>query len=224
MLYIMFWFYFRMYGLFQTSFYFGYMAVFSTALGIMCGKFWNSWNIMSKSLSVSESEKYSFWKLRNNLLLFDQEHQKKLKHLISVLLTIPQNLIYYLTDFFNLLFLIIVYSTISHITISFSFLLRIAFFFFKLRLFGKDYYVNKLRFWPNDFCLEVSVPLFIEVKVSRRQHNWLVMSTHLGVCRLGLSSGCAIYDYIPWSSSPSSPRIYKRRIISLFHGSITVFH
>eukprot|EP00069_Balaena_mysticetus_P018978 bmy_11835T0 len=26
-----------MYGLFQTSFYFGYMAVFSTALGIMCG-------------------------------------------------------------------------------------------------------------------------------------------------------------------------------------------
>lgn len=31
--------YFRMYGLFQTSFYFGYMAVFSTALGIMCGEF-----------------------------------------------------------------------------------------------------------------------------------------------------------------------------------------
>lgn len=29
---------FRMYGLFQTSFYFGYMAVFSTALGIMCGE------------------------------------------------------------------------------------------------------------------------------------------------------------------------------------------
>lgn len=28
----------RMYGLFQTSFYFGYMAVFSTALGIMCGE------------------------------------------------------------------------------------------------------------------------------------------------------------------------------------------
>lgn len=84
---------------------------------------------MSKSLSVSESEKYSFWKLRNNLLLFDQEHQKKLRHLISVLLTIPQNLIYYLTDFFNLLFLIIVYSTVSHITISFSFMLRIAFFF-----------------------------------------------------------------------------------------------
>ncbi|XP_065153035.1 transmembrane 9 superfamily member 3-like isoform X1 [Paramisgurnus dabryanus] len=27
----------KMYGLFQTSFYFGYMAVFSTALGIMCG-------------------------------------------------------------------------------------------------------------------------------------------------------------------------------------------
>lgn len=27
-----------MYGLFQTSFYFGYMAVFSTALGIMCGE------------------------------------------------------------------------------------------------------------------------------------------------------------------------------------------
>uniref|UniRef100_A0A8C8W4L3 Transmembrane 9 superfamily member n=1 Tax=Peromyscus maniculatus bairdii TaxID=230844 RepID=A0A8C8W4L3_PERMB len=29
----------KMYGLFQTSFYFGYMAVFSTALGIMCGWF-----------------------------------------------------------------------------------------------------------------------------------------------------------------------------------------
>ncbi|MBN3287678.1 TM9S3 protein, partial [Polyodon spathula] len=28
----------KMYGLFQTSFYFGYMAVFSTTLGIMCGK------------------------------------------------------------------------------------------------------------------------------------------------------------------------------------------
>uniref|UniRef100_A0AAR2K8W6 Transmembrane 9 superfamily member n=1 Tax=Pygocentrus nattereri TaxID=42514 RepID=A0AAR2K8W6_PYGNA len=28
----------KMYGLFQTSFYFGYMAVFSTALGIMCGR------------------------------------------------------------------------------------------------------------------------------------------------------------------------------------------
>lgn len=27
-----------MYGLFQTSFYFGYMALFSVALGIMCGK------------------------------------------------------------------------------------------------------------------------------------------------------------------------------------------
>ena len=30
--------YFRMYGLFQTVFYFGYMALFSLALGIMCGK------------------------------------------------------------------------------------------------------------------------------------------------------------------------------------------
>ena len=29
---------FRMYGLFQTAFYFGYMALFSSALGIMCGK------------------------------------------------------------------------------------------------------------------------------------------------------------------------------------------
>lgn len=28
----------RMYGLFQTSFYFGYMALFSAALGIMCGE------------------------------------------------------------------------------------------------------------------------------------------------------------------------------------------
>ncbi len=27
-----------MYGFFQTSFYFGYMALFSLALGIMCGK------------------------------------------------------------------------------------------------------------------------------------------------------------------------------------------
>jgi transmembrane 9 superfamily protein 3 len=27
----------RMYGLFQTTFYFGYMALFSLALGIMCG-------------------------------------------------------------------------------------------------------------------------------------------------------------------------------------------
>lgn len=32
-----FFFYFRMYGLFQTAFYFGYMALFSIALGIMCG-------------------------------------------------------------------------------------------------------------------------------------------------------------------------------------------
>lgn len=29
---------YRMYGLFQTAFYFGYMALFSLALGIMCGK------------------------------------------------------------------------------------------------------------------------------------------------------------------------------------------
>ena len=28
---------FRMYGLFQTSFYFGYMALFSCCLGLMCG-------------------------------------------------------------------------------------------------------------------------------------------------------------------------------------------
>lgn len=27
----------RMYGLFQTAFYFGYMAMFSLALGLMCG-------------------------------------------------------------------------------------------------------------------------------------------------------------------------------------------
>nr|CAD7259028.1 unnamed protein product [Timema shepardi]CAD7570490.1 unnamed protein product [Timema californicum] len=26
-----------MYGLFQTAFYFGYMALFSLALGVMCG-------------------------------------------------------------------------------------------------------------------------------------------------------------------------------------------
>jgi len=29
---------YRMYGLFQTTFYFGYMALFSLALGIMCGQ------------------------------------------------------------------------------------------------------------------------------------------------------------------------------------------
>lgn len=28
----------RMYGVFQTAFYFGYMALFSISLGIMCGK------------------------------------------------------------------------------------------------------------------------------------------------------------------------------------------
>ena len=28
-----------MFGLFQTTFYFGYMALFSLALGIMCGTF-----------------------------------------------------------------------------------------------------------------------------------------------------------------------------------------
>ena len=27
-----------MFGLFQTTFYFGYMALFSAALGLMCGK------------------------------------------------------------------------------------------------------------------------------------------------------------------------------------------
>ena len=32
--------YFRMYGLFQTTFYFGYMALFSIALGILCGKYY----------------------------------------------------------------------------------------------------------------------------------------------------------------------------------------
>jgi len=30
---------FRMYGMFQTVFYFGYMALFSLGLGIMCGTF-----------------------------------------------------------------------------------------------------------------------------------------------------------------------------------------
>ena len=29
--------YSRMYGLFQTAFYFGHMALFSLALGLMCG-------------------------------------------------------------------------------------------------------------------------------------------------------------------------------------------
>ena len=31
--------FFRMYGMFQTVFYFGYMALFSMGLGIMCGTF-----------------------------------------------------------------------------------------------------------------------------------------------------------------------------------------
>jgi len=30
---------FRMYGMFQTVFYFGYMALFSLGLGLMCGTF-----------------------------------------------------------------------------------------------------------------------------------------------------------------------------------------
>ena len=28
---------YRMYGLFQTAFYFGYMALFSLGLGVLCG-------------------------------------------------------------------------------------------------------------------------------------------------------------------------------------------
>ena len=31
-----------MYGLFQTVYYFGYMAVFSVGLGLMCGKICHS--------------------------------------------------------------------------------------------------------------------------------------------------------------------------------------
>ncbi len=40
-LYSFYYFFFKtkMYGLFQTVFYFGNMALFSAALGIMCGKF-----------------------------------------------------------------------------------------------------------------------------------------------------------------------------------------
>lgn len=39
-LYSFYYFFFKtkMYGLFQTVFYFGYMALFSIALGLMCGK------------------------------------------------------------------------------------------------------------------------------------------------------------------------------------------
>ena len=39
-LYSFYYFFFKtkMYGLFQTVFYFGYMAMFSIALGLMCGK------------------------------------------------------------------------------------------------------------------------------------------------------------------------------------------
>jgi hypothetical protein len=35
----------RMFGLFQTTFYFGYMALLSGALGIMCG---NKLNLMNE--------------------------------------------------------------------------------------------------------------------------------------------------------------------------------
>lgn len=42
-----------MYGLFQTSFYFGYMAVFSTALGIMCGEFQIFWQFSNRFFSDS---------------------------------------------------------------------------------------------------------------------------------------------------------------------------
>ncbi|CAF4353138.1 unnamed protein product, partial [Adineta steineri] len=40
-LYAMYYFFFKtkMYGMFQTVFYFGYMALFSLGLGIMCGTF-----------------------------------------------------------------------------------------------------------------------------------------------------------------------------------------
>lgn len=47
----------RMYGLFQTSFYFGYMAVFSTALGIMCGKF----RMGSESRAIALSVPVPYW-------------------------------------------------------------------------------------------------------------------------------------------------------------------
>lgn len=42
---------FRMYGLFQTTFYFGYMALFSLGLGIMCGKHC-SWLLSLKCLDI----------------------------------------------------------------------------------------------------------------------------------------------------------------------------
>ena len=41
---------FRMYGLFQTSFYFGYMALFSIALGIQCGKYMDNFFISGWSI------------------------------------------------------------------------------------------------------------------------------------------------------------------------------
>ena len=42
---------FRMYGLFQTTFYFGYMALFSIGLGIMCGKLC-SWLLALKRIDI----------------------------------------------------------------------------------------------------------------------------------------------------------------------------
>ncbi|XP_030877012.1 transmembrane 9 superfamily member 3, partial [Leptonychotes weddellii] len=51
----------KMYGLFQTSFYFGYMAVFSTALGIMCAVFWGDIALDEEDLKLFHVDKAGDW-------------------------------------------------------------------------------------------------------------------------------------------------------------------
>lgn len=76
-------FFFRMYGLFQTSFYFGYMAVFSTALGIMCGKFRIYWNFSVRIFQTVMFSHFSsvflmqecVWILRKSMYVLWSEFQ-----------------------------------------------------------------------------------------------------------------------------------------------------
>ena len=53
-----------MYGLFQTAFYFGYMALFSMCLGIMCGTLGKDKGIEGKfgGVKYKESEKVAMQK------------------------------------------------------------------------------------------------------------------------------------------------------------------
>lgn len=67
-----------MYGLFQTSFYFGYMAVFSTALGIMCGKFQIYWNFSVRIFQIVMFSHFSS-------VFLVQEYVRLLKKSIYVL-------------------------------------------------------------------------------------------------------------------------------------------